>query len=147
MTTTEAADKLEVKENTVLDWCKKNYIRGLDTDAEGNYIIPKSVKKPYTGSRSKGDAIYTSIVKATLKGLDVCPELYNMSCAEFEKYINQLKKAGVIDTYIDSETQIEYFCHTLSSSDFSKLSKNRIKAFFKSVKPNGNINVGINFGK
>ena len=147
MTIKETATIFDVKESTVKDWCNKNYIRGLQKDADGNYIIPKSIKRPYTRSRSKGNAIYTSIVKATLKNLDVCPELYKMNRAEFEKYIEQLKAVGVIDTYVDSETEIEYFCHTLSSSDFSKLPSNKIKAFFNSIKPDGNINVGINIGK
>ena len=71
MTVLETAEKFHVAEETVINWCKKQWIRGVKKDDLGEYVIPKSVKMPYAKTRSKGDAIYTSIVKATLKGLDV----------------------------------------------------------------------------
>lgn len=146
MTTKEVAEKFNVTEITVYDWCKKGYIRGLRKAADGSYDIPKSIKQPYTQNRSKGDAIYTSIVKATMSGFDVCAAIYDINDAEFNKYIEQLKEVKVIDTYVDSNTNIEYFCQTLDSSDFSKLSKNRVKKFLSAIKPNGSINIGVNIG-
>ena len=146
MTISETAAKFRVQEKTVITWCDKNYIRGLQRNSEGEYVIPSSVKQPYTGSRSKGDAIYTSIVKGTLNGFDVTASLYGLSENEFERYVDQLKTAGVIDSYIDENTRIEYLCRTLKSSEFSKLNRNKIKSFLKAVKPNGNINIGVNIG-
>ncbi len=146
MTVKEVAIKFGVTEQTVKEWCKNHYIRGVEIEPDtGEYIIPASVKRPYTRKGTpKGDAIYTSIVKATLYGLDVCAELYNMDPAEFDKYINELKNAGVIDTYISKGTGIEYFCKTLESSNFSKLPKNKIKNDFASMKPDIKVNVGVN---
>jgi hypothetical protein len=66
-----------------------------------------------------------------------------MESAEFEKYIGELKECGLISSYI-SETGIEYYCRTLKSSDFSKLRKNRVIAVLRELKPNVNVNLGIN---
>ena len=145
MTIEEAAKKLNVRISTVKQWCQKHYLRGLRSK-NNEYVIPMSVKKPYTGSRSKGDAIYTSIVRGTLKGFDVTAALYCISESEFKKYIKQLKDAGVIDSYIDEDTNVEYLCKTLKSSDFAKLKRNRVKAFLNAVKPSGTVNIGVNVG-
>jgi hypothetical protein len=144
MSPQEVARKFEVELSTVINWCKKGYIRGLSIDEQsGEYIIPSSVKRPYTQTRAKGDAIYTSIVKAVLNDYDICAELFHMESAEFEKYIGELKECGLISSYI-SETGIEYYCRTLKSSDFSKLRKNRVIAVLRELKPNVNVNLGIN---
>ena len=144
MTIEETAIKFSVTEDTVTNWCQKQLIRGIKKDKFGEFVIPKSVKEPYTKTRSTGDAIYTSIVKGTLKGFDVTASLYELSEQEFEKYIQQLKEAKVIDSYIDESSGIEYLCRTLKSSEFAKLRKNKIVAFLRSVKPNININLGVN---
>ena len=144
MTIQETAKKFGIKEYTVLDWCNKQLIRGLTRDEFGSFVIPNSVKKPYTKNRSKGDAIYTSIVKATLDGFDVTASLYGLGEQEFEKYIQQLKEAEVIDSYIDNSSGVEYLCRTLKSNEFAKLPKNRIIAFLKCLKPNINTNIGVN---
>ena len=147
MTISQAACKFEVAESTVRSWCKKNYIRGVSQDpVTGDYTIPASAKRPYTMNGSpKGDAIYTSIVKAVLKGMDVCAEIYNIDSAEFDKYIDQLKSAGVIDTYISADTGIEYYCQTLKSNEFSKLTKNKVRKFLaECVKVGINLNIGVN---
>lgn len=144
MTIQETAKKFNVKESTVMKWCKKQLIRGLTKDKYGEFFIPSSVKRPYTKNRSKGDAIYTSIVKGTLDGYDVTAPLYGLSENEFKKYIQQLQDAKVIDSYLDESSGIEYLCRTLNSSEFAKLPKNRIKVFLKNVKPDLNLNVGMN---
>lgn len=144
MTIKEVANKFDVKESTVVNWCTKRFIRGVKQDSTGTFVIPESVKKPYTKNRSKGDAIYTSIVKGTLKGFDVTASLYGLSDAEFEKYIQQLTDAGVIDSYIDELSGIEYLCRTLKSSEFAKLPRNIIIAFLENVKPDVKINIGLN---
>ncbi len=144
MTIQEAAKKFSVAEATVNDWCKKQLIRGVTKDEHGEYVIPESVKKPYTKSRSKGDAIYTSIVKGTLDGYDVTAALYGLSEQEFEKYIQQLKEAKVIDSYVDKSSGVEYLCRTLTSSEFGKLRKSKILAYLKNAKANLNINIGVN---
>lgn len=136
------ASKFSVKEKTVFGWCEKNFIRGVKM-INGEYCIPDSVKEPYTRNRSKGTTIYTSIVKATISGYDVCAALYKISDDEFNVIINQLKKAGVIDSYRDKKTGIEYYVQTLSSSEFSKFNKNKIFNFFKKMKINININFTI----
>ena len=59
--------------------------------------------------------------------------------------IKQLTDAGVIDSYIDEETNVEYLCKTLRSSDFAKLKKNRVIAFLKAIKPE-TVNIGLNVG-
>lgn len=140
------AEKFNVNEKTVLDWCEKGLIRGLTKSEDGIFEIPSSVRKPYTRSRSTGDAIYTSIVKATLGGFDVTASLYGLSENEFLKYVQQLKDAGVIDSYNDEKTGVEYLCKTLKSDSFAKLRKNKITKFLREVKPNININIGPSIG-
>ena len=120
-------------------WCEEALIRGLTQDANGEYVIPSSVKEPYTSNRSKGDAIYTSIVKATMNGFDVCARLYKLEEVEFDKYVDELLSAGVIGTYVSQDTGIQYFCHTLKSSEFSKLGKNKIMRFLDTIIPDVNI--------
>lgn len=147
MTISEAAIEFEVTEQTVKGWCKKKYIRGVSQDPDtGDYIIPASAKKPYTVNGSpKGDGIYTSIVKAVIDGQDVCAELYKMDPAEFDKYIDQLKEVGVIDTYISADTGIEYYCQTLKSEEFSKFTKNKVRKFLLEFAQAGiNVNFGVN---
>ncbi len=148
MSPQEVAEKFGVTTETVIGWCNKNYIRGLKKDTStGAYVIPSSVREPYTATRSDGDAIYTSIVKATMKNFDVCAELYGLDPAQFDNYINQLMQAGVIDTYIAQDTGIIYYSQTLSSSDFAKLPKNKVKRFLGKLTenvPNVNINLGVN---
>ena len=147
MTISEAACKFDVTEQTVKGWCKKNYIRGARQDPDtGDYIIPSSAKRPYTINGSpKGDGIYTSIVKAVLNDMDVCAALYDMDSAEFDKYIDQLKAFGVIDTYISADTGIEYYCRTLESSKFSKFPKNKVRKLISEFAKAGfNVNIGVN---
>ncbi len=155
MNISEAAVKFEVTEQTVKEWCKKKYIRGVSQDPDtGEYIIPVSAKRPYTVNGSpKGDSIYTSIVKAVIEGKDVCAELYKMDPAEFDKYIEQLKAVGVIDTYISADTGIEYYCQTLESAAFSKLTKNKVRKYLTELMKVGiqagvqasmNVNYGVN---
>ena len=135
MTVEEAAKIHNVSKKTILDWCNKDYIRGLKIDEEsGQYDIPKSMKRPYTRTRAKGDAIYKSIVTGTIKGYDVCAALYGVSKEEFEQYISELFEIGVITTYVSESTDIMYYNQTLESSRFSKLPKNKIIAFVKGLK-------------
>ena len=73
MNVKEAAEKFNKSEKTIVKWCEKNYIRGITIDKiTKEYIIPNSAKEPYTRNRSKGDAIYTSMVKAVMGGYDIC---------------------------------------------------------------------------
>ena len=137
----ETAEKFGIDERTVANWCKKRLIRGLSQSNTGEFFIPQSVKQPYTKNRSKGDAIYTSIVKGTMGGFDVTASLYGLGEAEFEKFIQQLKDAGVIDSYVDEVTGVEYLCRTLKSSEFAKLKKNKIIKFLKNVKPDISIKI------
>ena len=143
MTIPEVASQFDVEEKTVETWCEKQWIRGVKC-IDGKYDIPASVKRPYNKRRAQGDAIYTSIIKGVLGGYDVTASLYDLSEAEFEKYIQQLKDAGVVDTYIDKNTKVEYLCRTLKSNDFSKLRKNKVKSALKELKPQIIINAGIN---
>ena len=99
MNVKDTAMKFNTSEYTVKEWCKKGYIRGLKITETGEYDIPSSVRAPYTKNRSKGDAIYTSIVTAVLNNYDVCANLYNMDEGEFETYINQLLEAKLIGTF------------------------------------------------
>ncbi|MCR5702451.1 MAG: helix-turn-helix domain-containing protein [Lachnospiraceae bacterium] len=108
MTIEETAEKLRVNKKTVEKWCEKKWIRGVKKEKNGMYNIPQSVKRPYFKRRAKGDSIYTSIVKAVLEGCDTSAALYGLSDDEYEKYICQLKDAGVIDSYVDSFTGISY---------------------------------------
>ncbi len=147
MNTFDAAYNFGVKEETVREWCRRKYIRGVKIDPQtGEYIIPDSAKRPYTQKGSpKGDAIYTSIVKAVMNEMDVCAELYNMDPAEFHGYINELISVGIIDTYNASDTGIRYYRQTLKSSEFSKLPKNKVSKFLLGLKPsNVNVNIGLN---
>ncbi len=146
MTTLETADLFHVNERTVKNWCTRGLIRGLTKNEQDEFVIPLSVKRPYSGTRSKGDGIYISIVKGVMGGFDVTPGLFRMSNNEFNHYIQQLLAAEVVDFYVDETTGIRYLCRTLKSSDFAKLRKNKVKAFFQSIKMEGNVNIGINIG-
>lgn len=144
MNITEAAEKFNKTKETVKRWCENNYMRGVKKDNKGEYIIPQNAREPYTAdTRSEGDAIYTSIVKATLKQLDVTVALYKMSQSEFDTYVKQLLEIGVINEFTDEETGIVYLCKTLKSTEFSKLRKNRVKKtineLLKDVRPNINV--------
>lgn len=135
----EAAIKFNKTQDTIKKWCENGLIRGIKTDeVTGEYIIPNSAKEPYTCRRAKGDAIYKSIVVAVLNDYDVMAKLYGISESEFEKYITQLISAGVIDTYTDKDTGILYYCKTLNTSGFTKLTRNRILNLLKEV------SIGVN---
>ncbi len=144
MTIEEVAELTRRSSETVKGWCDKKYIRGLEIDSEtGEYIIPCSFKRPYTerAYNLTKDGIYKSIVNGILKDCDVCAQLYNLNEGEFNAYIDDLMAAGVISTYVDTDTGITYYRKTLKSTEFSKFSKNKIINFIKSIVGKGNFNV------
>lgn len=144
MNVKEAAEKFNKSEKTIVKWCEKNYIRGITIDKiTKEYIIPNSAKEPYTRNRSKGDAIYTSMVKAVMGGYDICAALYKMDESEFNHYIQELINLNIISTFISQETGITYYCQSIHSSEFSKLKSNKVINFLKLLKPNISFGVSI----
>ncbi len=135
-----------ISRRTLVEWCRKKYIREAYFETEINdYAVPKNYKIPYTKHGNPiGDGIYTSIVKGIIAGYDVCAGLYGLSSSEFEAYIDELISAGVVATFCDKDTGIVYYRQTMKSSEFSKLKKNKVRDFFKSIKPNIAINMGVN---
>lgn len=98
----EFARKLDKNTDTVRNWVDHHYIPGVRTDEEGNYIIPNSARKPYTETRARNKAaIYKSMVKACDKGCGITAELYKISDAEFQSYIQQLLDLQYICSYVE----------------------------------------------
>lgn len=97
---------------TVVDWISKGYIPGANL--EKNYV-PDSARPPYTRARAKNaESIYMSIVDASYKRRQVFPALYRLCDEEFESYIENLVKAGLIIKritdgviYYDAAVQVE----------------------------------------
>lgn len=97
---------------TIVDWISNGYLPGADL--EKNYV-PDSARPPYTKARARNaGSIYTSIVVASYKRRHVFPSLYKLCDEEFESYIDELVKAGLIVrrttggiTYYDATVQAE----------------------------------------
>lgn len=143
MTIKEFALEKSVLESTVRGWCEKKLIRGIKFDEKtGEYDIPSSAKVPYYNNRAyKGDKIYISIVRATMKGFDVCAALYKIHEDEFQGYIKDLLEAEIIAEYTARDTGVLYYRQTLKSSEFEKLPMNRVKAFLNEAKKIVSINL------
>lgn len=139
----DVVSKTNKPRRTLVEWCKKKYIREAYFETEINdYAVPKNYKLPYTQrGKAVGEGIYTSIVKGIIGGYDVCGDLYGLSESEFEAYMNELISAGVVETFCDKETGVTYYKQTINSSAFSKLKKNKVKGFLKSIKPDMVINL------
>lgn len=110
MTIDEFVERNRIKnKKTVCNWIKKGYIPGSD---EKLNFIPDSARMPYIEARAKkAEAIYNSIVKAACKRKHVFPELYGICDEEFQGYIDELAKAGLIKTRITDG--ITYYDATL----------------------------------
>ena len=93
MTITQFAKINKVSEKTVRDWIAKGYIPGADESS-----VPDFARRPYTKTRAKkGDAIIKSILTACNNKYGICADLYGISSAEFNTYIQSLLKSGYIN--------------------------------------------------
>ena len=106
MTIDEFMDSFGIKrKSTVVKWLEKDLIPGSYMNDDNEWVILKLARPPYTRARAKtANAIYTSIVKACNLRKGVCSKLYKIPEEEFEEYITNLKKAGLISTEKDKGT-------------------------------------------
>lgn len=83
------------KKETVIKWIIEDLIPGARL--MDNYI-PDSARVPYTRARARNvQGIYVSIFNACNKQKHVLPQLYGICSEEFEHYIVQMEKAGLIE--------------------------------------------------
>lgn len=126
MTIKDYSIRCNVSEKAAKQWIQKGYVPGADLE---NDYVPDSARSPYTEARVKvklSTSVFSSIMKATLKGKHVVPSLYNMCQEEFDSYINQLVEAGLISIRITDG--ITYYDPTLKAEEKNK---NELKAIFK----------------
>lgn len=112
--------KLTESKKTIQNWLIKGYIRGAFYVAEyGEWHIPNSAIPPYTKYRKSKDAkIYEHIAKAVKSNRDIIPELFGMPTIRFNKYLEKMKDANLIDEYIDNG--LKYYIATLKTDSFIK---------------------------
>lgn len=94
MTIEEFAKKKNKSLETVLLWIYQGKIPLASVD---NDFIPDSARIPCPKSSAKSSgAILCSIVKASSKLMHVCANTYNICEDEFNGYVDQLIKAGLL---------------------------------------------------
>jgi len=82
----------------IKNWLEKGYIPGaIKNNANGQWVLPTSARCPYTQARArKAESINFSIVKAATKRQHIFAELYHISTAEFQNYIEKLINDGYL---------------------------------------------------
>lgn len=104
------------EKKTVIKWINKALIPGANLSK--NYI-PNSARPPYTKARAKNvSSIYCSMVKACLERRHILPKLYRLCDDEFNGYIEQLVRAGLITKR--TTDNIQYYDATISATQYKK---------------------------
>lgn len=121
LTIEEFANNNDVKRKTVIKWIEQEYIPGANI--ENNYI-PNRALPPYSEARARtSKAIYKSILDAVRKRRYVLPKLYNITQEEFDVYIEQLEKEGLIEVKVFDNIEYYYATYKLIHSDEEDLKK------------------------
>ena len=130
MTIDEFMDSFNInKKSIVLKWLESNLIPG--SYKNGEWVIMNLARPPYTRARAKNaSSIYISIVKACNMRKGVCAKLYKITEEEFDVYIAELMKAGLIITKKECETN--YYFATPKSESFIKDDKG-LKKYINSI--------------
>lgn len=87
------------KEEYVINWINQDLIPGVRKSTEGSYLFPESARRPYRArckERTNAKTIRASIVNACLKQQYISPSTFHLSKSEFESYIADLAKRGLI---------------------------------------------------
>lgn len=121
MTIKEAANRWNVKENTVFDYISKGYIYGLAID--NNEIIIPDIPKPYIKKKPKTVIDQDNyILTAMNKGWYVNAKIMGIDQDKFEERLNALIKANKI--FPKSSDSIDYSStldFVLSNTDTKKI--------------------------
>ena len=127
MTILEFQNKCKKSAKTIRRWLELGYIPGAKYSSEtGEWMIPSYARPPYTGTRAKtAQSIYVSIVEASNKRCHVFPELYHLDSSEFNHYIDELVKAGLI--CCRTVDGITYYDATLKSHEYASESKTKLR--------------------
>jgi hypothetical protein len=120
------------KKETVMNWLEQGLLPGAKKDREsGEWVIPELARPPYTRARAKStSSIYYSIVRACIDRKGVCAKLYKINQAEFDVYIQILKREELIDVRIDNG--VEFYFATLKSQSFFENEKG-LKKYIKGI--------------
>lgn len=119
----------KVSDATFFDWVKKGYLPGVVPTEDGkDWYIPERACPPYTKARAtNANAIYTSIVSACLSRKRPIAAIYKCSQQEFDTYISELAKAGLIR--IEIEDGISYYYATPTSEEYTNRTKRELQKF------------------
>lgn len=119
------------KEEYVINWINQDLIPGVHKNAEGTYLFPESARRPYRArckERTNAKTIRASIINACLKQQYISPSTFHLSKSEFESYITDLAKRGLIVQREDDG--IVYYDSTTESD---KLKGSGVKEIAKKV--------------
>lgn len=132
MSIQEFMDRNNIKSHKkVLNWLNKGLISGAYMNKKGNWVIHELARPPYTRARAKtADSIYISIVEGCNRKKGVCAKLYNISDDEFNVYISNLKKAGLIT--VKRRKGVEFYFATTKSQAYID-DKKGLKKYLKEI--------------
>lgn len=104
------------RKETVIKWIKNDLIPGAILEDD---FIPNSARVPYTRARARNvQGVYVSIFNAANTRKHVLPKLYGIGFEEFEHYITQMERAGLIERRITDE--ITYYDVTINAEKPSR---------------------------
>ena len=110
------ASKNKRRRKTVVKWINCGLIP--KAELEKNYV-PDSAREPYTKARAKNsNAIYVSMVKASVGRKHILPVIYGLCQDEFEGYVDRLIRAGFIERRISDG--ITYYDATIKVKDINR---------------------------
>lgn len=115
----------------VLDWLQHDLIPGVQKDDKGVYWFPDSARRPYKSRctpNSDAKTIRGAIVNACLKRHHISASTFYLSEKEFESYVTDLIRAGLIVQR--DEDGIVYYD---STSKCDSLKEGTIKEIVKRV--------------
>ena len=138
MTLTEFMKKFNLKnEKTVKKWLEEGLMMGGEKDEQsGKWSLSDLARPPYTKARARNtSAIYSSSVRACIQRKSVCAKLYKISEEEFDEYINNLTKVGLISKKI-VDGQSYFFATPVSETyiEDERRLKKHIKMAVKTVR-------------
>ena len=129
-------------------WIEEGLLPGTYKNNKNEWILSKYAHPPYTESRAKkASAIYKSIVNGCNKRKGICAQLFHLTEEEFEIYIYNLKKAGLItvkkdqgykfyfatpisESYLNNQTGLKKIIRTIMTDTIDALASGTVKAIF-----------------
>lgn len=121
------------KKKYVLNWINQGLIPGVQKTEDGTYMFPDSARRPYSPRYKRkaipdAKTIRASIVNACIKRYYISASIFHLSESEFNSYITDLIKVGLINRREDDG--IVYYDSTAESD---KLKGSGVKEIAKKV--------------